>query len=60
MEAQSLVSHQLSWWFSCFLFKKNWLEAIIKPTSYASGFSDDEKASKTWISAVVLVKLKYL
>ncbi|HEM5240005.1 TPA: hypothetical protein U1338_000899 [Streptococcus suis] len=31
MEAQSLGSHQHSWWFSfVFLYEKNWLEAIIK------------------------------
>ena len=42
MEAQSLISHQLSWWFICFSlcekagglfvfhFVKNWLEAIIE------------------------------
>ncbi|AUA19608.1 hypothetical protein CWI26_09035 [Streptococcus suis] len=31
MEAQSLGSHQHSWWFSfVFLYEKNWLEAIMK------------------------------
>ncbi len=31
MEAQSLGSHQHSWWFSfVFLYEKNWLEAISK------------------------------
>ncbi len=34
MEAQSLGSHQHSWWFSfVFLYEKNWLEAITKKTN---------------------------
>ncbi len=34
MEAQSLGSHQHSWWFSfVFLYEKNWLEAIRKTQS---------------------------
>ncbi|HGK7345713.1 TPA: hypothetical protein ACJ51Y_002202 [Streptococcus suis] len=34
MEAQSLGSHQHSWWFSfVFLYEKNWLEAITETTS---------------------------
>ncbi|MFM0777787.1 hypothetical protein P7J56_08165 [Streptococcus suis] len=41
MEAQSLGSHQHSWWFSfVFLYEKNWLEAITKKTN---GFEPTEK-----------------
>ncbi len=51
MEAQSLGSHQHSWWFSfVFLYEKNWLEAITKknkrfyePTEKVSSYSDSYK-----------------
>ncbi|NQL54901.1 hypothetical protein HO452_10690 [Streptococcus suis] len=41
MEAQSLGSHQHSWWFSfVFLYEKNWLEAIIKTMKITDVITD--------------------
>ncbi len=47
MEAQSLVNHQHSWWFSCFSLREKLARSHKKKNDYQSFFNN---IRKTWDS----------